>query len=103
MGTEGSYMDRGGSDVDCSQSIQRLYHYLDGELTDDRRKEIQRHLDECPPCVEAFDFETELRQVIANRCRDHVPPALLDRVRSAIDEEARRQQRASSSPRPGQP
>lgn len=84
-------MDSGGPDVDCSQSIRRLYHYLDGELTDDRRQEIQRHLDECPPCVEAFDFETELRQVIANRCRDHVPPALLDRVRDAIDEEKRRQ------------
>lgn len=90
-------MDSGSSDVDCSQSIQRLYHYLDGELTDDRRKEIQRHLDECPPCVEAFDFETELRQVIANRCRDHVPPSLLDRVRVAIDEEERRQQSGSSS------
>jgi len=26
--------------------------------------------------------------VIANRCKDHVPPALLDRVRRALDEEA---------------
>jgi len=81
--------ERENFEVDCSQSIERLYHYLDGELTDERRLQIQGHLDECPPCVEAFDFETELRQVIANRCRDHVPPALLDRVRAALTEEAR--------------
>lgn len=89
MASDGSEVDcRQGSEVDCRQSVERLYHYLDGELTDERRRCIQRHLDECPPCVEAFDFEAELRQVIANRCKDHVPPALLDRVRRALDEEA---------------
>ena len=23
------------SDIDCNETIERLYHYLDGELTDD--------------------------------------------------------------------
>lgn len=82
-------MDSSDSRADCGETIERLYHYLDGELTDERRWQIQRHLDECPPCVDAYGFETELRQVIANRCRDHVPPSLLERVRSALDEEQR--------------
>lgn len=86
VGDDGMGSD--GSEVDCRQSVERLYHYLDGELTDERRRQIQQHLDECPPCVEAFDFEAELRQVIANRCKDHVPASLLDRVRRALDEEA---------------
>lgn len=92
-----------GSEVDCRQSVERLYHYLDGELTDERRRRIQRHLDECPPCVEAFDFEAELRQVIANRCKDHVPASLLERVRRALDEEAgtRRTDEPSPAPRTG--
>ena len=49
------------SDVDCNETIERLYHYLDGELTDERRVEIKRHLDDCAPCLDAFDFEAELR------------------------------------------
>jgi mycothiol system anti-sigma-R factor len=82
--------------VDCSETIERLYGYLDGELTDERRVEIQQHLDDCPPCLKAYDFEVELRVVIADRCRDHVPPTLLLRVKEALVEEERRQGSAPS-------
>jgi mycothiol system anti-sigma-R factor len=64
----------GGSD--CQQAMQTLYHFLDGELTDDRRKVIQRHLEDCAPCLEAFDFEAELKVVIARNCHDPVPDHL---------------------------
>ncbi|HYU39645.1 MAG TPA: mycothiol system anti-sigma-R factor [Acidimicrobiia bacterium] len=70
--------------MDCDEAIVRLYQYLDGELTVWRRQAITRHLDECPPCAEGFDFEIELRQVIASKCRDEVPPALKRRIADAI-------------------
>jgi len=82
-------MESDDSDIDCNETIERLYHYLDGELTEVRRKEIQVHLDECGPCLGAFDFEVELRMVIANRCKDHVPEALRQRVHDALLEEER--------------
>lgn len=75
--------------TDCDGTIERLYYYLDGELTDERRAEIKRHLDDCSPCLDAFDFEAELRRVIAMKCKDHVPEGLLIRVRAALDEEER--------------
>jgi mycothiol system anti-sigma-R factor len=74
------------SDVDCNETIERLYHYLDGELTDERRVEIKRHLDDCPPCLHAFDFEAELRVVIADRCKDRVPEGLRLRIHAALIE-----------------
>jgi mycothiol system anti-sigma-R factor len=77
--------------VGCDETIERLYFYLDGELTEQRRVEIVRHLDMCGPCVGAYGFETELRRVIANRCKDHVPDALIDRVAEALREEHSRQ------------
>lgn len=80
-----------GGFLDCDETIERLYYYLDGELTEERRVEIQRHLDLCGPCVHAFGFETELRKVIANRCKDHVPDSLMDRVAAALHDEERRQ------------
>jgi mycothiol system anti-sigma-R factor len=73
--------------IGCDETIERLYFYLDGELTEERRIEITRHLDMCGPCVGAYGFETELRRVIANRCKDHVPETLIVRVAAALREE----------------
>lgn len=72
---------------DCSEAIHRLYHYLDGELTSDRRLEIERHLDDCSPCLQAFDFEAEVRMMISLKCRDEVPETLRIRIAQAISHE----------------
>jgi mycothiol system anti-sigma-R factor len=69
---------------DCQEAIHTLYHFLDGELTEERRHDIQHHLEECSPCLEAFDFEAELKLVVARKCREQVPDALRDRVHKAL-------------------
>lgn len=74
-------------DDNCDEVIHRLYHFLDGELTEERRSVIRRHLDDCGSCLEAFDFEAELRQIVASRCRDRVPDRLRERVAAAIQHE----------------
>jgi mycothiol system anti-sigma-R factor len=68
----------------CQEAIATLYSFLDGELTPDRREQIQNHLEECGPCFEAFDFEAELKALIARKCRDEVPEALRRRVAEAL-------------------
>ena len=68
----------------CEEALHELYHFLDGELTDSRRQLISTHLDGCSTCLGAFDFEVELRNVVAQRCRDTVPNALRDRIAKAI-------------------
>ena len=72
----------------CRDAVHRLYHYLDGELDDARRALVRNHLDECLPCLEAFGFEAELRQVIARKCRDAAPEALRARIAQAIQHES---------------
>ena len=72
----------------CADARHKLYFFLDGELTDDRRAAIHSHLESCPPCFEAFDFEAELRIVIAQKCRDRVPDALRSRIANALQIEA---------------
>lgn len=69
---------------DCRGVLQSLYHYLDGELTDESRVEIQRHLEDCTPCLGAFGFEADLRRVIAQRCREVPPPDLKRRIAEAL-------------------
>lgn len=68
----------------CSQVLRELYVYLDGELTEARRDRIQHHLHDCSHCLEAFDFEAEIRIVVAQKCRDEVPESLMRRVAEAI-------------------
>ena len=59
------YPKREGSmDEHCLEAVELLYHYLDGELTEERRVLDQHHLDDCPPCFDAYDFEAELRIVV---------------------------------------
>jgi mycothiol system anti-sigma-R factor len=76
----------GHEKTECREAIETLYHFLDGELTERRRSEISQHLVECSPCLDAFDFEAELKMVIARKCRDQVPDALRERVRRALRE-----------------
>ncbi|HYA43985.1 MAG TPA: mycothiol system anti-sigma-R factor [Acidimicrobiales bacterium] len=74
----------------CQEAIATLYSFLDGELTSERRALIQRHLDDCAPCFEAFGFEAELKSLVARKCRDDVPQSLRLRVAEALRAEARR-------------
>ena len=69
---------------ECYEAVELLYHYLDGELTYERRVVIAMHLAECPPCGDAFEFERDLRIVIAQRCRERVPEGLRARVYDAL-------------------
>ncbi|MDA8048175.1 MAG: mycothiol system anti-sigma-R factor [Actinomycetota bacterium] len=69
---------------DCQDALHTLYHYLDGELTESRRQAIRHHLDQCQPCLHAFDFESELKAVVARSCRDQVPDQLRRKIADAI-------------------
>jgi mycothiol system anti-sigma-R factor len=69
---------------DCQEALDTLYHFLDGELTSDRRHDIQEHLNRCSSCLEAFDFEAELKIIVARRCKESVPDALRARIAAAL-------------------
>lgn len=70
--------------ADCSEAVERLYYFLDGELTLERRAVIQRHLDECADCIEAYEFEAELRMAVSRGCREQVPDQLRLRIAKAL-------------------
>jgi len=70
--------------MNCQETHLRVYEYLDGELTVWKRRAITRHLDECPPCGEAFEFEVDLRRVVVSKCREQVPSELRSRIAIAL-------------------
>ena len=80
--------DHRGFGADCREAIETIYQFLDGELTVEARMEIKRHLDDCSPCLEAYDFEAELRLAIAQKCRESVPESLRVRIHEALLQES---------------
>ena len=70
--------------TDCKAAVEELYEYLDGELTPAKRASIGEHLDACAPCLHAFDFHSELRTVVSQKCRTELPSGLRDRVFDAL-------------------
>lgn len=78
----------------CAESLRDLQRYLDGELDDVDKADVLAHLDECLECYHAYDFQAELRQVIATKCcNDQLPAALVDNITKALRAEAVDQQR----------
>lgn len=69
---------------DCKQAVEQLYEFLDGELTPEKRATIAGHLDACGNCLDAFEFHTELKTVISEKCRTDLPDGLRDRVFDAL-------------------
>lgn len=74
-------------DDECGEVLRRVHDFLDGELTSERLVEIQAHLGCCGHCLEAFDFEAELKLAIRATCREQVPAGLAERIRSALEAE----------------
>jgi len=72
--------------ANCQEALEELYTFLDGELTVEKREHIRMHLDDCNPCLEAYDFEAELRIVISTKCKESVPDTLKDKIRRALEE-----------------
>jgi len=66
---------------DCNQTLHELQLFLDGELPADQHDHVLAHLNECLECFHTFDFQAELKQVIAKKCRtETMPEGLLERI-----------------------
>ncbi len=74
--------------ADCNETIRELDAYLDDELSDDARDHIRGHLDGCMDCLQAFDFQAELKAAIRRKCsNDELPPGLLNRIERCFAED----------------
>ena len=80
------------ADLDCDEALERVYEYLDGELTEAVERAIRRHLAACARCEPRFEHERVFLEFIAQRARlEQAPPALRRRIlRELVDEATRR-------------
>ena len=74
-------------ETDCSDVIEAVYLYLDGEIDEQNCALIREHLDECGPCLAEYGIEQEVKDIVARSCGcDEVPTNLRSRVLARITE-----------------
>ena len=62
-------------DIDCTEVIEQVYLYLDGEIDDEARHKVREHLDECAPCLRQFGLEQDVKALVARCCGGDVAPS----------------------------
>ncbi len=73
-------------DKDCSEVLERVFFFIDNELENADKSEIQHHLDECGPCLQKYDLERTVKALVARSCSEHAPESLRDKVLLRIRE-----------------
>jgi mycothiol system anti-sigma-R factor len=67
-------------DESCADFLEQIIYFLDNELDESDRARVRRHLDECSPCLDKFDLERTVKQIVARSCTEPAPEGLRERV-----------------------
>ena len=71
----------------CEDAFNKLDDFLDRELSPEEIKLVQKHLDKCTQCAEAYDFEGSMLQCVRRKIEHlDLPSELLNRISKALDE-----------------
>ncbi|WP_158892461.1 mycothiol system anti-sigma-R factor [Amycolatopsis anabasis] len=76
----------GDSDkVNCDEALAEIYLLLDKECSPEHEMLLRKHLDDCPPCLEQYGIDEQLKQLLARKCGgEHAPADLKSRLRASI-------------------
>ena len=55
-------------ETDCSDVLERVYEYLDGEMGPQDCEKVRQHLEECGPCLREYDRDQLLKLLIRRSC-----------------------------------
>ena len=74
-------------EVPCSEVLEKVYLYLDGEAESEDHQHVRIHLDECAPCLRQYGLEQAVKALVARCCGGDAPPEdLRERVMVRIQE-----------------
>lgn len=64
----------------CEDALRLLAAHIDQELDASTRAQVKRHLETCRSCYSRAQFETRLKESVAEVGREPVRPELADRI-----------------------
>jgi mycothiol system anti-sigma-R factor len=72
-------------DVECREALAEIYLLLDRECSQERDAALRRHIDDCPPCLEEYGIDEQIKLLLARKCGgDHAPAELKRKLCASI-------------------
>jgi mycothiol system anti-sigma-R factor len=73
-------------EVPCSEVLEAVYTYLDGEMDQVSYAQVRVHLDECGPCLREYGLEEAVKRLVHRHCgHEQVPADLREKVLTRIE------------------
>jgi anti-sigma factor (TIGR02949 family) len=81
-----------GQETPCKENgncLKYLQLIIDGEASEDQKKEFATHIEECMPCYKKYDLEKTIKDVVKSKCSNkEVPAELIETIKTKIREQA---------------
>lgn len=71
--------------IDCTSAVRRLWNFIELELPEAERDEMDEHLAFCRRCCGEVEFAEELRTLLKDFARPGLPPDAAVRLGEFID------------------
>lgn len=72
--------------IDCTSAVRRLWDFIELELPDPEREEMEEHLAFCRRCCGEVEFAEELRTFLRDSAQPSLPPDAETRLTTFIDQ-----------------
>lgn len=71
--------------IDCTSAVRRLWNFIELELAQTERDEMEEHLAFCRKCCGEVEFAEELRTMLKASATPALPPDAAERLTEFID------------------
>ncbi|NIH87346.1 mycothiol system anti-sigma-R factor [Amycolatopsis granulosa] len=72
-------------DVRCSEALAEIFLLLDRECSPERDAQLRKHIEECPPCLEEYGIDEQLKKLLHRKCGgDTAPDEFKQKLRASI-------------------
>ncbi len=77
--------ESGKDKVNCNEALAEIFLLLDRECSPERDAALRRHIEECPPCLEEYGIDEQIKLLLHRKCGgEHAPEELKRKLLSSI-------------------
>ncbi|HET9805183.1 MAG TPA: zf-HC2 domain-containing protein [Candidatus Acidoferrum sp.] len=73
--------------LDCKHIWRELSNYLEGDISDDVRREVEAHVAQCRHCAALLDSTHNVLVLVADERRMELPAGFNARLRARLEQE----------------
>ena len=77
-------LSAGSCGNNCADALDRLWEYLDAELGALDAETVRAHLTECQGCLEEYDVDVVVKNLVRRGCQETAPDTLRVRIHEQL-------------------